>query len=119
MQAWELYEVNDLLRLLDPTLKPPNFPEEEVIRFLKVGLICVQEMTGQRPKMSAAVKMLANEIDIGDVKITQPGHVDNLMDIKVHQRNTSRNIFSKAFTSTSTSSSTSNRSPHSSTYFSQ
>uniref|UniRef100_A0A5B6YWA6 non-specific serine/threonine protein kinase n=1 Tax=Davidia involucrata TaxID=16924 RepID=A0A5B6YWA6_DAVIN len=97
-KAWEMYNANNLLQLVDPVLKG-EFLKEEAIQFLKVGLLCVQETTSLRPRMSAAVKMLANETNIEDVKISQPGLVADLMDVKIGQGHSSYSIFSKASTS--------------------
>ncbi|KAL6980374.1 hypothetical protein U1Q18_022016, partial [Sarracenia purpurea var. burkii] len=38
--AWDMYKSK---KLVDPTLKG-NFSETEAVRFLKVGLLCVQEI---------------------------------------------------------------------------
>lgn len=102
MQAWEAHKANKLLQLVDPTLGM-NFPDNEAIRFIKVGLLCVQQTARLRPLMSAAVKMLTNETDIEDVEISQPGLVTDLMEIKMRQQHSSQisSVFSKNFTTTS------------------
>jgi hypothetical protein len=82
-QAWQAYEANDLVRLVDPTLDK-NFPETEAVRFLKVGLLCVQETAKHRPGMSAVVGMLVND-DIRDVQISPPGLVADFMNIRLPQ----------------------------------
>ncbi|XP_052172029.1 putative serine/threonine-protein kinase isoform X2 [Diospyros lotus] len=106
-KAWEMYEANRLVELADPFLNG-DFPEEEATRFLKVGLLCVQEKSRQRPKMSAVVKMLTNEMDISNKEVTQPGLVSDLMDVKIGgNRHSSQSFFSKAPTSISTMSSSS------------
>ncbi|XP_057984137.1 putative serine/threonine-protein kinase [Malania oleifera] len=97
-KAWEMHMANELLQLVDPTLK--DFPQEEAVRFLKVGLLCVQEAAGRRPQMSAAIKMLTNEIDIDDAHISKPGVVANLRDVKVGHIHSSQSIISKATSST-------------------
>lgn len=109
-EAWEMYKSKNLLQLVDPTLKG-NFSEEEVFRFLKVGMLCVQEISRLRPRMRQAFKMLSNEVDIKDVEISQPGLVGDLMAIKTNQSHPSEGNFSKASTSISTESS------HSTAYF--
>ncbi|KAK4399072.1 Cold-responsive protein kinase [Sesamum angolense] len=38
--AWELYEEGKLLDLVDPELE--EFPEDEVLRYMKVALFCIQ-----------------------------------------------------------------------------
>ncbi|KAL5546177.1 hypothetical protein UlMin_005864 [Ulmus minor] len=108
-KAWEAYHSENLLELVDPVLEK-NFPEDEAIRFIKVGLLCVQEKTSMRPQMSMARKMLANEVEIVEAKISPPGLVTDLMSIKTDQRHSSQSIFTAGFTTISS------QSPHTS-YF--
>ncbi|KAI3474653.1 hypothetical protein Pfo_029838 [Paulownia fortunei] len=98
-KAWELYNAKNLLELVDSALKG-EFSQEEAIRFLKVGLLCVQETTKLRPAMSAAIKMLDNEIDTEDVAISQPGLVADLMEVKIRQKHSSNFSSSPASSST-------------------
>lgn len=98
-KAWELYNAEDLLILVDCELKG-DFSQEEALRFLKVGLLCVQELTRLRPAMSAALKMLNNEIDTQDVEISQPGLVSDLMEVKIKRRHSSNFTSSPASSST-------------------
>ncbi|KAI3447595.1 hypothetical protein Pfo_004260 [Paulownia fortunei] len=90
-KAWELYNAKDLLELVDFVLQG-DFSQEEAIRFLKVGLLCVQETTKLRPAMCTVVKMLTDEIDTQDVEISWPGVVADLMEVKLRQQHSS--IFS-------------------------
>ncbi|MBA0800743.1 hypothetical protein Gohar_011161 [Gossypium harknessii] len=94
-KAWELYRANRLLQLVDPVLGM-NYPEEDAVRYIKVGLLCVQETARFRPEMSTALKMLTNEIDIEGVQISQPGLVADLMNIKLGQKTTFQSLYSKA-----------------------
>ncbi|KAG8376546.1 hypothetical protein BUALT_Bualt09G0074700 [Buddleja alternifolia] len=98
-KAWELYSANNLLELMDSVLVG-DFSREEAVRFLKIGLLCVQETTKLRPKMSTAVKMLTNEIDTEDVEITQPGLVSDLMQVKIRRKHSSNFTASPASSST-------------------
>ncbi|XP_011094672.1 putative serine/threonine-protein kinase [Sesamum indicum] len=98
-KAWELYNTKNLLELVDSALKG-EFPQEEAVRFLKVGLLCVQETTRLRPAMSEAIKMLSNDIDIEDIDISRPGLVADLMEVKIRQKH------SPNFTSSPASSTT-------------
>ncbi|KAK4419189.1 Cold-responsive protein kinase [Sesamum alatum] len=84
-KAWELYNAKNLLELVDSALKG-EFSQEEAVRFLKVGLLCVQETTRLRPAMSEAIKMLANEIDTKEIDISRPGLVADLMEVKIRQK---------------------------------
>lgn len=104
MQAWELYRANRILQLVDPVLGM-NYPEEDAVRFIKVGLLCVQETARFRPEMSTALKMLTNEIDIEGVQISQPGLVANLKNIKLGQKTTFQSLYSKVSNMESTPSS--------------
>ncbi|KAJ8760255.1 hypothetical protein K2173_011667 [Erythroxylum novogranatense] len=85
-KAWDMYKNDMLLQLVDPLLEG-NFAEAEAIRFLKVGLLCVQEKCGLRPNMSTALKLMRNEIDFSSNKdITKPGLVRDFMNVKIGQK---------------------------------
>ncbi|KAF3442838.1 hypothetical protein FNV43_RR16756 [Rhamnella rubrinervis] len=99
-KAWEAHSTNKHLQLVDPILEM-NFPDNEAIQFIKVGLLCVQETARLRPLMSMAIKMLANEIDIQDIEISQPGLVSDLMEIKMRGNHSSQGVFSRGFTTVS------------------
>ncbi|KAL3536279.1 hypothetical protein ACH5RR_004740 [Cinchona calisaya] len=92
-KVWEKHKSNDLLQVVDPMLNR-NFPEEEAVRFLTIGLLCVQETTKLRPNMSTAIKMLTNEIDIGDMEISKPGLVADLNVVKIGGKQSSQSFFS-------------------------
>ncbi|KAF4382193.1 hypothetical protein CsatB_016962 [Cannabis sativa] len=96
-KAWEAYKGDELIQLVDSVLET-NFPEEEAVRFIKIGLLCVQEHARLRPSMATAIKMLANEIELRDVEISQPGLVSDLMSIKMDHQNLSQSTFSKGST---------------------
>lgn len=78
-----------------------DFPEEEALRFLRVGLLCVQEIARLRPAMSAALKMLKGEMSTEDVDISQPGIVSDLMEVKIRRRASSNFTSSPASSSNS------------------
>lgn len=86
---------------MDSELKE-EFSREEAVRFLKIGLLCVQEITRRRPAMSTALKLLENEIDAQDIEITQPGLVSDLKEVKIRRKHSSN------FTSSSPASSSTN-----------
>ncbi|XAR59144.1 Non-specific serine/threonine protein kinase [Bertholletia excelsa] len=69
--AWQLYEEGKLLELVDPELD--NFPEEEVIRYMKVALFCTQAAANRRPAMSQVVEMLSKNIQLNEKHLTAPG----------------------------------------------
>lgn len=85
LQAWAAYEANDLIKMVDPELNE-EFPEEEAIRFLKVGLLCVQEASKLRPRMSEAVEMLSNRSEMEGARISKPGFVADLRDIRIRDQ---------------------------------
>uniref|UniRef100_A0A7N0UV58 non-specific serine/threonine protein kinase n=1 Tax=Kalanchoe fedtschenkoi TaxID=63787 RepID=A0A7N0UV58_KALFE len=101
-KAWEMLKSDRLVQLVDPTLNHA-FNDEEATRYLKVGLLCVQQTASMRPQMSTAVKMMTNEISLEDVKITKPGHVANILDIKVGKKPDSHTFSSSKASTSSTS----------------
>ncbi|XP_073151275.1 putative serine/threonine-protein kinase isoform X2 [Henckelia pumila] len=84
-KAWELYSGKNLSKLVDSALNG-DFPKKEAVRFLKVGLLCVQESTRLRPSMSAVLKMLNNEIETDNVEISRPGLILDLKKIKIRPK---------------------------------
>ncbi|KAM5588593.1 cysteine-rich receptor-like protein kinase 25 [Rosa sericea] len=65
--AWKLWDEGKGLELIDPSLVGSCDPEE-FLRYLHIGLLCVQEDANDRPTMSSAVVMLKSET----VSLTQP-----------------------------------------------
>ncbi|KAK4746089.1 hypothetical protein SAY87_012401 [Trapa incisa] len=81
-KTWELYERRELVGLVDAAMNG-DFDAEEACRFLKVGLLCTQQTSKQRPSMSTAVKMLTGELQIDDNKIKKPVLISDYADRKV------------------------------------
>ncbi|KAM3340107.1 hypothetical protein P3S68_029977 [Capsicum galapagoense] len=96
-KAWEIYNTGRLLELVDPMLNG-EFRGDEAVRFLKIGLLCVQEIASLRPKMSAVIKMLsnANYMELEDINITQPGILADLGDVKIGQKQSTHSFLSSA-----------------------
>ncbi|XP_010558368.1 PREDICTED: putative serine/threonine-protein kinase isoform X2 [Tarenaya hassleriana] len=70
--AWKLREEGRLVELIDPELT--QYPEEEVIRFIKVAFFCTQAAAQKRPNMKQVVEMLSRkEINLNDSALTEPG----------------------------------------------
>lgn len=113
MQVYEIFKDGNLLLAVDPFLLNNNEGDElEGVRFLKIGLLCVQEITRLRPTMSSAFKMLTNkDIDIEEKEIVKPGRIASFMDLKVRNRNSSNSFFSGESPTTTTSSTTSSPQP--------
>ncbi|KAH7858624.1 hypothetical protein Vadar_025989 [Vaccinium darrowii] len=70
--AWQLYEEGKLLELVDPELD--DFPEEEIIRYIKVAFFCTQAAANRRPLMSQVIEMLTRNVRINEKQLTAPGY---------------------------------------------
>ncbi|XP_062160552.1 cysteine-rich receptor-like protein kinase 10 isoform X1 [Alnus glutinosa] len=68
--AWQLWHEGKALELMDPLLIDSCDPDE-FLRYIHIGLLCVQENANDRPTMSSAVVMLKNET----VTLSQPQRV--------------------------------------------
>ncbi|XP_061354613.1 cysteine-rich receptor-like protein kinase 10 [Gastrolobium bilobum] len=58
--AWHLWNEGKGLELKDPLLFD-SCPEDQFLRYMNIGLLCVQEDAYDRPTMSSVVLMLKNE----------------------------------------------------------
>ncbi|KAG6756511.1 hypothetical protein POTOM_039941 [Populus tomentosa] len=68
--AWKLWMEDRSLELTDNTLGDSH-ALSEIIRYIQVGLLCVQQQPDDRPNMSTAVLMLGGESSLPQPK--QPG----------------------------------------------
>ncbi|CAL4986097.1 unnamed protein product [Urochloa decumbens] len=61
--AWDLCAAGKLLEFIDPSLhgEPQN---AEIMRWVKIALLCVQENPEERPSMPEVIVMLSSEDDI-------------------------------------------------------
>ncbi|KAK4588224.1 hypothetical protein RGQ29_019279 [Quercus rubra] len=59
--AWKLWNVGNIVALIDPVISKPCF-EMEILRCIHVGLLCVQEFAKDRPIVSVVISMLKSEI---------------------------------------------------------
>ncbi|KAM0997957.1 hypothetical protein ACFX2I_007761 [Malus domestica] len=97
-RAWEHHEKGQLVELVDTSLNG-NFDVEEACRFLKVGLLCTQDMPKLRPSMSTVVQMLTGALDVKEGKISKPGLLSEFMEHreggrdKANKRHPSHTIF--------------------------
>ncbi|XP_050369346.1 uncharacterized protein LOC126787519 [Argentina anserina] len=66
--AWKLWNEEKGLELIDPLLVG-SCDSDEFLRFLHIGLLCVQEDAYDRPTMSSTVVMLKSET----IHLSQPG----------------------------------------------
>ncbi|KAE8714959.1 LRR receptor-like serine/threonine-protein kinase [Hibiscus syriacus] len=69
--AWQLHEEGKLLELVDPELG--EFPDEEVLRYMKVAFFCTQAAANRRPLMSQVIKMLGRNVRLNDKELMAPG----------------------------------------------
>ncbi|CAN6241420.1 unnamed protein product [Urochloa humidicola] len=72
-KTWELYEAKKLKELIDPAIG--DYPEEEVTRYIKVALFCIQAAAARRPSMPQVVTMLSKPIRINERELTAPGYM--------------------------------------------
>ncbi|CAL5069959.1 unnamed protein product [Urochloa decumbens] len=70
--VWQLYEENHPLDVSDPRLT--EFNGDEVLRAIRVGLLCIQSSPRQRPPMSRVVSMLIGDIEVPEA-VTKPSYV--------------------------------------------
>jgi hypothetical protein len=71
-QAWQLYEDDHPLDVTDVRLT--EFNSEEVLRAIRVGLLCIQSSPRQRPPMSRVVSMLVGDTEVPQA-VTKPSYV--------------------------------------------
>lgn len=60
MQAWQLWNESKGLEIMDPLMND-SCPSDELLRYVHIGLLCVQEDANRRPTMSTVVLMLKSE----------------------------------------------------------
>ena len=63
-----MYQLNELWHLVDPDMMSESMMEE-VVQVIKIGLVCVQHMPANRPKMSSVVAMLLDSKQVENVCI--------------------------------------------------
>ncbi|KAJ3708454.1 hypothetical protein LUZ61_012159 [Rhynchospora tenuis] len=59
--AWKLWQEGKLIQLADEAIDNTDGVASEIVRFVHVGLLCVQECADDRPTMSIVLSMLSNE----------------------------------------------------------
>ncbi|XP_058073041.1 receptor-like serine/threonine-protein kinase SD1-6 isoform X3 [Magnolia sinica] len=59
--AWELWKDGRVSELMDPMLGDTS-TGSDILRFIQMGLLCVQESARDRPTMSNVVSMLSNKM---------------------------------------------------------
>lgn len=79
-----MHDQKQLAELVDVSMGG-DYNNEEAHKFLKISLICTQDMPKQRPSMSKVVKMLAGEEPVDDQIISRPRLLSEFMDLKAHK----------------------------------
>ncbi|XP_027336387.1 G-type lectin S-receptor-like serine/threonine-protein kinase At1g11330 [Abrus precatorius] len=59
--AWKLWNEGNIMSLIDSEIWDPTF-ESSMLKCIHIGLLCVQELTRERPTISTVVLMLISEI---------------------------------------------------------
>jgi hypothetical protein len=59
-QAWELWNEDVALELIDPALDDSSI-KDEMLRCIHIGLLCVEDSAIDRPTMSDVIAMLTND----------------------------------------------------------
>ncbi|KAH9302297.1 hypothetical protein KI387_013880, partial [Taxus chinensis] len=57
--AWRLFNVDDVLNMVDSTIRE-TCQEEQALRCIHIGLVCVQADAAVRPAMSNVIMMISN-----------------------------------------------------------
>ncbi|XVF25933.1 hypothetical protein REPUB_Repub13aG0256500 [Reevesia pubescens] len=77
--VWKLWNEDNMLTLIDPVLSDPCY-QNEILRCIHVGLLCVQEFAEDRPTVSTVISMLNRDIvDLPTPK--QPAFTGRLMEL--------------------------------------
>ncbi|XP_054776332.1 G-type lectin S-receptor-like serine/threonine-protein kinase SD1-13 isoform X2 [Prosopis cineraria] len=59
--AWKLWIDANIVPLIDPHIYDPIF-HKDILRYVQIGLLCVQELAKERPTMAIVLSMLQSEI---------------------------------------------------------
>ncbi|KAI4296580.1 hypothetical protein L6164_036530 [Bauhinia variegata] len=68
--AWKLWNEENIKALIDQEIFDPVF-ENQILRCIHIGLLCLQELVNERPSMTTVVSMLNSDI----VDLPPPGQV--------------------------------------------
>ncbi|CAD6262298.1 unnamed protein product [Miscanthus lutarioriparius] len=70
--VWQHYEEDHPLDVVDARLA--EFNSDEVLRAIRVGLLCIQSSPRQRPSMSRVVSMLTGDREVAEA-VTKPSYI--------------------------------------------
>ncbi|KAL0675257.1 hypothetical protein Bca4012_003238 [Brassica carinata] len=57
--AWKCWVAGEAASIIDPVLS--RTPTNEILRFIHIGLLCVQENVAKRPTMSLVIQWLGSD----------------------------------------------------------
>ncbi|RCV07485.1 hypothetical protein SEVIR_1G252900v4 [Setaria viridis] len=73
-EAWVLYQQGSLLDMVDARME--DYPEEEVLRYIRVGLACTQAAPSSRPTMSQVVALLSRPVALHEAAMRPPSFAE-------------------------------------------
>ncbi|KAA8530696.1 hypothetical protein F0562_005370 [Nyssa sinensis] len=76
-EAWKLYEKDMHLNLVDETLDPDEYKEEDMKKIIEIALMCTQSPVSVRPTMSEVVVLLLSERSLELRRPTRPTFIDS------------------------------------------
>ncbi|XP_074313414.1 G-type lectin S-receptor-like serine/threonine-protein kinase At1g11330 [Silene latifolia] len=68
--AWDSWNADDLGPLIDQGIAHSGF-EEQIIKYIQIALLCVQERRSDRPDMAGILSMIESQ-DVGNLPIPNP-----------------------------------------------
>ncbi|XP_021835682.1 cysteine-rich receptor-like protein kinase 10 [Spinacia oleracea] len=99
--AWKLWSARRSFELIDSALYN-NYPSNEVLKCIQIGLLCVQGNAVQRPTMAAVVLMLNGsvaQLPLPSTPLISPHHFNSHSFNNELPRNEADQSMSKSFTS--------------------
>lgn len=105
-KTWRCYDQGHLEKIIDSSLGE-DLDVEEACRFLKIGLLCTQQVTKRRPSMSTVVGMLRGDADadVGAEKISKPDVIRDFRELTARSRATSSTLLTSIIARSSPASS--------------
>nr|XP_043632199.1 putative receptor-like protein kinase At4g00960 [Erigeron canadensis] len=89
--AWNLYESRMHLKLVDETLDPSEYNEEDIKKVIEIALMCTQSPVSVRPTMSEVVMLLSDRSRVQNPPSRQNV---NLADIRIQVNNSTSTTLS-------------------------
>ncbi|KAK3154728.1 hypothetical protein QOZ80_2BG0194410 [Eleusine coracana subsp. coracana] len=74
-EAWVLYKQGSLLDMVDASME--DYPKEEVLRYIRVGLACTQVTPSSRPTMRQVVAMLSGPVALHELDMRPPSFAEH------------------------------------------